>query len=49
MKYRIVQEWDREILARAVQQWIEQGWMPQGGVAVDHTRGCFIQAMVKAS
>ena len=24
MKYRIVQEWDREILARAVQQWIER-------------------------
>ena len=35
MKYRIVQEWDREILARAVQQWIDEGWMPQGGVAVE--------------
>lgn len=49
MKYRIVQEWDRDLLARTVQQWIEQGWQPQGGVAVDHTRGMFIQAMVKAA
>jgi len=51
MKYRILQEWDREVLARKVNEWIEQGWMPHGGVSVIASGvscGMYVQAMVKA-
>jgi hypothetical protein len=53
MKYRILQEWDRDSLQHSVNQLMEAGesWVPQGGVAVVlDNRGVrvYAQAMVKA-
>ena len=51
MKYRIVQEWDRDLLSEQVNRCMEQGWAPQGGVTVVlDNRGTrvYAQAMVKA-
>lgn len=55
--YRVVEASDLAILAQNVNQWLEQGWIAQGGVTIyamerpdgrDHTwiETWFIQVMV---
>ncbi|GEM_PF-4693866 len=53
MQYYIVKcdlQRDREhgdaVLVKAVREWLEEGWKPQGGIAIDKD-GYFYQAMIK--
>ena len=42
MKYKIVIETRADLLEKAVQEWIDKGWMPLGGASVcvtDNGRG----------
>jgi hypothetical protein len=46
IRYKIVTASRHELLSQRVNEFIEQGWIPQGGVAVDEFRG-FYQSMIK--
>lgn len=46
MQYWIIKCVGHEALVQHVQQLINDGWRPQGGVAVEGT-GAFLQAMVR--
>ena len=48
-EYKIVEEMSRELLEIAVNELIQEGWKPKGGlqIAKDEHFDCYYQAMIK--
>jgi hypothetical protein len=47
MEYTVIDAINLNELVRKITEWMDQGWRPQGGVAVGSNGGNFYQAMIR--